>query len=112
MEGYFIDYYFILGQIYDDVILVGYFIIILMKFYVIYYSEFFYEFWMFGFDFCEVLFLSLRGFCRGKLNLMLLDLLDFVRRIQKLKEMNFKFFNQLNDKKWFIDMDVELILGL
>lgn len=112
MEGYPTDHYFISGQTYDDVILAGHSIIISMKLYAIYYPELPYEPWMFGSDSCEVLFSSLRGFCRGKPNLTLLDLLDFARRIQKLKEMNPKPFNQLNDKKWPTDMDAELTLGL
>lgn len=112
IEEYPVENYFITGQTHDDVILAGHSIIISMKLFAVHYPTLPYEPWMFGSDSCEVLFSSLRGFCRGNPNLTLMDMMDFARRIQKLKELNQRPFCELVDNRWPSDIDHELILGL
>ena len=45
---------------------------------------------MFGSNECEDLFAGLRGFCRGRSNLCMLDMIELSGRIQKLKELKIK----------------------
>ena len=81
---------FISDQTYRDFILAGHNIILSMKIYSIYFPESVYQSWMFGSNECEDLFAGLRGFCRGRLNLCMLDMIELSGRIQKLKELKIK----------------------
>lgn len=49
-----------------------------------------YQPWMFGSNECEELFAGLRGFCKGRLNLCMLDTIELSCHIQKLKELKIK----------------------
>ena len=49
-----------------------------------------YQPWMFGSNECEELFAGLRGFCKGRSNLCMLDTIELSGHIQKLKELKIK----------------------
>ena len=49
-----------------------------------------YQPWMFGSNECKELFAGLRGFCKGRSNLCMLDTIELSGHIQKLKELKIK----------------------
>ena len=78
---------FISDQTYRDFILAGHSNISSMKIYSIYFPESVYQPWMFGSNECEDLFAGLRGFCKGR---SMLDMIELSGCIQKLKELKIK----------------------
>ena len=84
-----------------------------MKIYSIYFPNQPYHPWMFGSNACEEHFAGLRGFCRGKSNLCMLDMIDLSGRIQKLKELKLQGIGlpEAHTPDWD-DIDKEIIEGM
>ena len=90
ISGYKTETSFISAQTYRDFILAGHSLILSMKIYSISFPDTPYRPWMFGSNECEDLFAGLRGFCKGRSNLCMLDMIELSGRIQKLKELKIK----------------------
>ena len=90
ISGFKTETSFISDQTYRDFILAGHSIILSMKIYSIYFPESVYQPRMFGSNECEDLFAGLRGFCRGRSNLCMLDMIELSGRKQKPKELKIK----------------------
>ena len=87
ISGFKTETSFISDQTYRDSILSGHSIIFSMKLYSIYFPNQPYHPWIFGSNACKDHFAALRGFCRNKSNLCMLDMIDLSGHIQKLKEL-------------------------
>lgn len=87
VSGYSLENHFISSQTFDDSILSRHSIILGMKIFSIYCPNQPFEPWTFGSNSCEELFSRLRGFCRGKSNLCMQEMLDLAGRIHKLEKL-------------------------
>jgi len=76
ISGFKTETSFISDQTYRDFILSGHSIIVSMKLYSIYFPDQPYHPWIFGSNACEDHFAALCGFCRGKTNLCILEMID------------------------------------
>lgn len=106
---------FISDQTYQDFILSGHSIILSMKIFSVYFPDQPYHPWVFGSNECEDLFAGLRGFCRGKSNLCMLDMIELSGRVQKLKELKIttKGLPTLPTPDWkSINVESEIIEGM
>lgn len=76
ISGHNVDNNFISLQTSEDTTLPGHSLLLSMKIFSIYFPNHPYQPWTFGSNSCEELFSTLRGFCRGKSNLCMQDLLN------------------------------------
>lgn len=113
ISGFKVESSFISEQTYRDFILSGHNIILSMKIYSDYFPDQPYHPWVFGSNECEDLFAGLRGFCRGKSNLCMLDMIELSGRIQKLKELKIKTNGvpSLSTPEWN-NIDNEILEGM
>lgn len=84
---YPIESCFISLQTYNDMIIAGHSLILSIKLFSEYFPNEPFRLSTFGSDSCERLFACCRGFCKGKANLCMLDLLDICGRIVKSDEL-------------------------
>ena len=116
LSGYSVDNHFISSQTFDDAILSGHSIILSMKIFSIFFPEQPFQPWTFGSNSCEELFSRLRGFCRGKSNLCMQEMLDLAGRIQKLEELKSngtkQFENSSSIPGWPESTDEEIKAGM
>ena len=90
MSSYPIESSFISLQTYNDVVLAGHSLILSIKVFSEHFPDQSFNPSTFGSDSCERLFARCRGFCKGKTNFCMLDMLDICGRIAKLEELKLK----------------------
>jgi len=113
MSSYTIESSFISLQTYNDLILAGHTLVILMKLFAEHFADEHFHPKVFGSDSCERLFARLRGFYRGKSNLCMLDILDICGRILKLEELKYKDVSQKETAmSWSTTTEQDILSGL
>ena len=114
IKGYNLDNSFVSQQTYSDVVLSAHPIILSMKVFARFHPTKPHHPWTFGSDSCEKTFSQLRGFCKGKSNLNMMEMIELSGRIQRLHEMKAggSDIGQSMKDNWPADMDGELIAGM
>ena len=111
-SNYQIESSFISLQTYNDMIIAGHSIILSMKLFAAYFPDQPFHPSTFGSDSCERLFSRCRGFCKGKTNLCMLDLLDICSRILKLEELKKHHIPNVGVNSWPIFVEEEILSGI
>lgn len=116
ISGYSVENHFISSRTFDDSILSGHSILSAMKTFSIYFPNQPFEPWTFGSNSCEELFSRLRGFCHGKSNLCMQEVLDLAGRIHKLQELKSYGTKQCGNSSsipcWRESIDEEIKSGM
>ena len=99
-------------QTYNDMIIAGHSLILLMKVFSEYYPDLPFYPSTFGSDSCERLFSTCHGFYRGKTNLCMLDLLQIWGRIVKLEELRNRNTKGNAAASWPALVDDETVSGI
>ena len=111
-SNYQIESSFISLQTYNDMIIAGHSLILSMKLFATYFPDQPFHPSTFGSDSCERLFSRCRGFCKGKTNLSMLDLLDICSRILKLEELKKHQIPNIKVNSWPILVEEEILHGI
>ena len=111
-SSYPVETSFISLQTYNDMIIAGHSLILLMKVFSEYYPDLPFYPSTFGSDSCERLFSTCHGFYRGKTNLCMLDLLQICGRIVKLEELRNRKTKGNAAASWPALVDDETVSGI
>lgn len=109
---YDVESSFISLQTYNDMIIAGHSLILSMKLYAVYFPDQPFHPSTSGSDSCERLFSRCRGFCKGKTNLCMLDLLDICSRLLKLEELKKQQIPDVKVNSWPILIEEEILSGI
>ena len=102
---------FISLQTYNDMIIAGHSLILSMKLFVAFFPDQPFHPATFGLDSCERPFARCRGFCKGKTNLCMLDLLDICSRILKVEELKKQKVQDVKRNSWPVLIEEEILSG-
>ena len=112
MSSFPIETSFISLQTYNDMVIAGHSLILSMKLYSKYFPNQPFHPSTFGSDSCERLFACCRGFCKGKTNFCMLDMLDICGRIAKLDELKLKNAPVDSIESWPELLEAEILSGI
>ena len=112
MSNYPIESSFISLQTYNDIVLAGHSLILSRKLFSEYFPDQSFNPSTFGSDSCERLFARCRGFCKGKTNFCMLDMLDICGRIAKLDELKLKEPPVVSRTSWPEFVEDEILSGI